>query len=263
MDYWFEKFAGVLLPDEPRVDAGTGDTRMAILQLPGGGLYDADGSERAPRALARVNMSGIVHASCLSDLRERCNELRALRGVRGALYRRHLDGRSEWITARCMEVAATWTTANRRHAEVELSWVLEGAHWEGEAHDTTYLLDTSPKLIALSNNGNAPANDAVLTLTAVGEDIASVQVQVVGLIDWTWAGSLSAGQSLVVDCGARTMAISGVDAYSQSFGPGQACADWLRLVPGLTTVSITLDRGTSFSVVGTSTLRVQYNDAWE
>lgn len=258
MDYWFEKFAGVSLPDNPRVDAGTGDTRMAILQLPGGGIYDPDGDGLAPRALARVSMSGVVHASCPADLRERCNELRALRGVRGALYRRHLDGRREWITARCMEVAAIWTTTSRRHAEVELSWVLEGTHWEGDAHDITTTLNTSPKTVTLANGGNLAIADAIITVTAQGSAITQVSIAISGVSEVQWAGTLAVGKSLLIHCGAQSVHNDGTDAYSGlTLTSNHKISDWLRLEPGDNSVVLTRTGGD-----GTSSVRFQYSDGW-
>ena len=269
MSYWLERFGSVLLPEGPESsDAGTGGSRLDLLELPGGGVFDGQGTGRSPRELTRPGMRVALLAGCPADLRERYAELRALRGTRDQLYRRHVDGQREWIQARLAEVETRWRPDNLRHLELDLRFVLLSAFWCGLARDITTVLDSSPKTVVLPNGGNVATNDVVLTLTAGSEDIDQVTVTVAGVSQWTWTGDLNPGQVLVVDCGARSVEKGGVDAYSGfALGAGHTIDDWLRLEPGnnnvVVSVTVSASYSYSYSAVATATLRAQYCDAWE
>ncbi len=259
MSYLYERFAGVALPENQRADAGSGVRAANIIELPGGGLYDADGLERIARAAAEVRATFDLTAGCAADLRETYAALLALAGTSGVLYRRHVDGRREWMNARLLSVQARYESTEIRHLEgVTVAWALKSPCWYGAAHDLTVTLNTSPKTVTLRNGGNVPNAGPVLTLTAVGTPITAVTVAVSGVSSFTWTGTLSVGQVLVMDCGARSIKQDGADAYSGfSFDGSHAIPDWLRLGPGDTSVVVTITGGGV-----ASTLRAQYADGW-
>lgn len=271
MSYWYERFNDVLLPEGPdRADAGTGEARDSLLELPGGGIYDADGSERSPRGLTLVRQRGVLIVGCNAGLRERYAELRALARTRGILWRRHTDGRREWAYARLLSIDTDRRTEHLHHLELDFTWALLMPYWCGDSHDITTVLDSYPKTITLPNNGNVDNTGAVLTLTAVGEDLDGVTVSIAGVAEWAWTGDLNPGQSLVIDCGARSVLKEGADAYSGfALGAGHASDHWLPLAPDDNSVVIDLNTAASFSTSmssgasGASTLRAQYCDSWE
>ncbi len=261
---YYEKFGGVLLPVAQKADVSAGEARSNIMDLPGGGMWDADGSTLVDVGQQTVTARFDVVGGCAAEMRELYDALSALRGTSGQLYRRYTDGARRWKYARLLSVDATWETPAHLHLkDVAAMWALKSPCWYGLAHDLTFTLDTSPKTLALPNNGNWRNTEAVLTLTAVGETITDVEIAVAGATDIAWSGTLAAGQALVIDCGARTVRRAGIDAYNGfTYEAGHAMPFWLILEPGDNSVVVTLNAASSFSIAGSSTLRVQYADGW-
>ena len=110
----------------------------------------------------------------------------------------------------------------------------------------------------VNNGGNVRVANAILTLTAGAVAITQVKIAVSGVSEIQWDGTLTTGQQLVIDCGARSVKKVGVDAYSGfSLTANHKVDDWLRLEPGNNSVVVTLTGGST-----DSTLRIQYNDGW-
>ena len=100
-----------------------------------------------------------------------------------------------------------------------------------------------------------------MTITATGANLTtSVSVYVTGVSYLTWAGTITDGQALVIDCGARTVKNNGVDAYSglTLHSTNHVIDDWLRLEPGNNSVLVAYTGGN-----GTSTALFNFNDLWE
>lgn len=180
----------------------------------------------------------LVVSSGRAYLREQLDLLRGMVGKRDRLWRRRdEDGLLQWRTARLLAVESQGDV-DRWAAEVaEATATFETAQgtWRGAAvvTDSATLTAgvTATKTIAAL--GNAPVEDAIVTLVAAGA-ITSLRVRCTAAgVDWTWAGSLAAGQTLLIDCGAMTVRKQGVDAYAGfTLNAGHTAAGWLPLAVG-------------------------------
>jgi DNA repair protein RecO (recombination protein O) len=76
----------------------------------------------------------------------------------------------------------------------------------------------------------------ILTELGYGLDLATCAVTGVA---WSWTGSLTTGQALVVDAGARTVRQAGVDAYSGfALASTHTARGWLPLAAGINSLQI-------------------------
>jgi hypothetical protein len=264
MSYILERFGTVTLPIyDPQIDVGTGGSAAATLNLPGGRVYDGLGGEQAARAATHIRLRGTLLGATPEELDAAYDDLRRWRGRRDQLWRRRADGSEQWCLARLLEVKATRQAQHWRHLEVDLEFLMLSPVWYGDSHgqppEQPVILDVSPKTVTMHNGGNAPVANAVLTLTAQGGTITEVTIAVLGVSEMRWNGTLSVGQQLVIDCGARSVKKAGSDAYGGfSLTENHRIDDWLRLMPGDNPVEVELTGGGS-----TSTLQACYWDGWE
>jgi len=281
MSYVYLRFGSTFLPYyDPDQDIGTGSSRLDIVPLPGGGFFDALGDQQAPREPTKLSGKALILAETPAELRNAFASLRAMRGKRDKLFRKHGGtGDLEWCYARCNEIRATRRPATPLTQEVEFSFQMLSPSWFGLRHSTGWLLDDGLNLddglafdegapiplvpgsqeVTLLNEGNADNHQLVLTIVAGSGSITKVTIQKVGETDISFNGSLFPAQSLIIDAGARSIIKQGADAYNDfSIGPGHSIGKWLKLVPGANTFTITLNGGGSGS-----RLYYTYYDAWE
>lgn len=180
----------------------------------------------------------VVVSSGRTYLREQLDALRGMVGKRDQLWRRRdEDGAMQWRTARLLSVETKQDTEHWAAEVAEATATFETAQgtWRGESAvtDTTGLNTNITKGQTVAVLGNAPVEDAVITLTASGT-VTSFRVRNTAMgVDWTWTGSLTPGQALVVDCGAMTVRAAGVDAYGGFvLNAGHTAAGWLPLAVG-------------------------------
>jgi hypothetical protein len=131
--------------------------------------------------------------------------------------------------------------------------------WNGTAHATTEGLTTGTAVtVAVRNNGNAPVYDPIITVTAGTAAITALTVTVGTETALSWAGTLGAGNDLVIDCGAQTIRNDGTDAYSGfSYGAGHTVGYWVGLgATATTTISISHTGGV------TGVVEVSFYDGW-
>jgi hypothetical protein len=240
--------------DQPQGGVGA---RSGLVALPGGGSFDAWGSERARLRPQEITVEGYWSAASVAAMEAKLAKLKALAGVRSKLWRSN-GVSQQWRYARLMQVDSPAREGTPTIDEVSLVFEALPGPWYGTAHDDTTTLDTSPKAITVTNGGNMWVTNAILTLTAGSAKITEVVISMTGVSEIQWTGSLAAGQSLAIDCGARSVKKAGADAYAGfALGAGHAVEDWLRLEPGNNSIVVSLMGGST-----DSTLRVQYADGW-
>ncbi len=240
--------------DQPQGGAGV---RSGLVALPGGGSFDAWGSERARLRPQEITVGGYWSAATVAAMEAKLANLKALEGVRSKLWRSN-GVSQQWRYARLMQVDSPASEGTPTIDEISLIFEAPAAPWYGTAHDDLTTLDTSPKAITVTNGGNARVTNPILTLTAGSAPITAVTIAVTGVSQIKWTGTLAAGKSLVIDCGARSVKNDGANAYSGfTLETGHTIDDWLRLGPGNTAVIVTITGGST-----DSTLRVQFSDGW-
>lgn len=242
--------------------AGTADTVEALVKTVGGPAFDAYGTGDAPASMPyTLRYECVAIGATHTALRTTLDALRALRGKRQKLYRQaESDSSQHWAWARLMEIQMRNTVMNK-----EMIWqpmllvfqVMTG--WHGTLHEESYNLTADGTTnCSADNNGNVAVVDAVLTITAGNADITEVTMTISSLCQFSYDGTIAAGESLVVDSGAFSILNDGSDAYADFvLGAGQSVLEWLRLQPGTSTVTIVLTGG------GTgATADLDYYDGW-
>jgi hypothetical protein len=140
-------------------------------------------------------------------------------------------------------------------------WGDVGIAWgDGHAFDESdfYVLNSTPKAVIVTNGGNALATRVILSITAGSAPITALAIAS-GLHSVTYTGTIAAGKTLVLDCGAWSILNDGVDAYAL-FARSSAHASpyWFALTPGANTVTVARVGGAT-----DSTLTLDFSDAWE
>lgn len=284
MAYRLDRFDGVPLPMyNPEPDFSQGSVESTLLDSVGSAFDYYGARQRLPRRQT-ISMKGyyagvttylvdhagnyivdesgnfIIVGEGPQQLRAQIDALTAKQGVRGLLYRQRLDDTTvqQWKRARLMQVAHT-RKVEERDVLANIGCTFESlmAAWRSkEASESNVELENGAVALSVENGGTVRVEDAIITITATMATITSVRVQDAALtIDWTWAGSLTVGQILVIDCGAQTVRKNGVDAWSGlTLNAGHTADGWLPLAVGPTPLTITCN------VAGT--LSIAHYDQW-
>jgi hypothetical protein len=168
-----------------------------------------------------------------ADLRAQVDALKAKIGVQGVLRRRRFDDLTvaQWRTARLLDVRERGVI-EERGIRARLDCVFESASvgWRAATISSASVLLNAP----VGVTGLLPVRNASLTITASATITAiSFAIAAQG-VSWSWTGSLTAGQSLVIADKARTVRIGSTDSYSGfSLASGHTAAGWLTMAPGL------------------------------
>jgi hypothetical protein len=217
----------VWMPQYDPVDPqDTGGYTSHTLPLSGGGIYDVD-DDRPPRGLRKVTRRGVLRENSKRELQGAYEALAVAAGTKGKLYRQTETGdRADWITARLMVDIEDRTPQITRQDDGR--WVLattitldlQDKAWHGVRHGTalvpldsgysldvgiplddaadTTTLDTSPKTITITNDGNMPCDQITLDLLAGSADVTAFSYQC-GKANCTFTGLVKAGNRLSID----------------------------------------------------------------
>lgn len=279
--YTITRFGTVTLPIyETEYTISPVPSDMSGLLPVGSNVFDGNGSDRAPLKFpAAIVYKCIAHESTLGATRVATDALRALVGRRDYLYRvADDDATVQQCLARLAGIDMPRGITNRIFFEMNFKFV-QLAGWRGNSHgdwrfdsgeifDDGLTLDSSDfqgtfvaasHALVVTNAGNLPIQDAILTITAGSGTITSVAVAAVGAsIDWRVNATLTPSATLVVDCATRSVTVNGDDAYRDfALGSGHRLRNWLYLEPGNTTIVATL--------TGTFTgakVSISFRDAW-
>lgn len=267
--YRLTRFGTLDLEHYNQVDTiGSGPTPTSYQVLPDGGALDRFGDRQMnPGAVERVK-SLRLRVSTETSAQEYM-ALLSLRGKRDRLYRRLVDGSIQWIYARLVEVTAQRSHEQTRFRvlqDLDLRFVTEESFWRGDLRSTWYLddghyLDTglyldsaltfslasSPAVITANladEIGMAPTRAMVLTISAGSADMSNITIARTGGETLTFAGTILANKSLVIDTGTMQVLNDGVDAYANlTLSPTADLAAWFVLLPGDNTITVTYSGG--------------------
>jgi len=279
MSYRIYRFGDTqLIPDyDARQEIGTGMAQIESIDGPRGGAFDSLGTEQAFRGGFAVKTTGIMAAATSAALKTEFDALRAYLGKRQKLWRRDDAGEMQWAWARLVAVNVTREAKNQCYLEMDLSFYVYSAVWNGDNHGVQYFdsgllfddglffddneiypLGTSPTTVTLSNDGNATIRNFEFAFTPKVSPITALKIEVSGKISISWAGTLAVDTQLVFDFGAMGISNNGVNAYSGlTLNADHKIDDWARLEPGDTTFLITRTGGSA-----SSELAVSYYDGW-
>ena len=263
--YYLYSFGSNILPQaRASYDSSTPAALNPMLATIGGG-YDVLSAASALLATPyTISHTGLLRAANITALATLLDGWRAAVGSRGTLTRRTFESSpvSQTVSARLIQVQTQTEPVHKFGVFQPATFLFSTTDefWQAIiASSAPVALDASPKTLTVTTTGNAPVRDAVVTITAQTSAITAVTVAISGVAEWTYSGSIAATESLVVDCGARTVRTgAGADVYSDfALGNNHASADWLPLAVGENTVTITKTGGGA-----TSTCAVTYSQKY-
>lgn len=255
--YRLYSFAGVTLPDaRSEYQADTPSAVASMVAVAGGGSgFDTLGSAAAGLAAPyELRYRSVITAASLTALETAVAAQRALVGTRGTLRKRLASAATYYdVTARLLDVRMG---IEPRHSHgnflpVEWRFLVLDEFWRSSAAQTNgFTLNATPKACELTNSGNAPVRDVVVTFTPVGSDITVLEVEIAGVAHWQYTGTIAVGDELTVDCGARRVYNKALtDLYANfALESDHASEDWLPLAASATTtVNVTRTGGSTLS----------------
>lgn len=280
--YILQRFGATALPGyDASSDIGVAPVDLRTFPLATGGVYDPLGSNQAAsRGMTIIDRSSFVGQTA-AELEADVLSMRALVGVRDKLIRMRDSGAFEWIYARLLKCNAIRRPANVFSLDVELEFAMHSAVWNGERHGDGWLLDSGEYLdtslvvdeetgdkyrlyagttnLTITNGGNAPVKNAILTITAANVAITGLTITKSGETHLVYAGMIAAGNSLVIDCGEWSVKNNAVDDYANfSFGANHAIDGMLTLDPGANVLQIIKTGGNI-----NDTLTIEFYDGWQ
>lgn len=284
MPYRLLSFDGINLPEAmPEDDLGVGPVASTLVDSLAG-VFDYYGSTRRYPKRQVINYTGIIvgqgnthlvdevgddivdeagdfivlGADYAADLRDQTDSLKSRIGVYGQLIRRREeDNMDQFKYARLLDVRHTRTLRDvDRIARLALTFEATGRPWRKSTATTTEdTLSTGANAVDVTVDGVEPVTDAIVTITATS-NITSVTVAAGGDQKWSFTGTISAGDDLVIDTGAATVLNDGVDAYDDFALDATHTADaWLHLPSGTTTLTVTITGGPG-------TISIEHRDQW-
>ena len=254
MAYYLESFGTVILPTSMTEE--TMDPVPARLRLveTTAGIFDADGITRTQNQFPHnLTYRTLVHSNSATALVVTLAALRALVGTRATLTRRvEADDTQHTCDARLSAVPYVRKVENDRYLEITLNFS-QLSYWVGESKTESGTPGVDKNVI---NSGNLPQTDCVITLTSDDAALTDPTFEGPGSV-LLWTGTIPIGQSLVIDCGARSVLLNGANAYSGlSLETLHTREQWFTLEPGNNVLLI------GDSAWTTATWTIQYKDRW-
>jgi mannose-6-phosphate isomerase-like protein (cupin superfamily) len=248
-------------PDDP---LDTAPAPRALAALPGGGAFDHIGTDTAPGQPRRLTKTFSVLESTALLQDTALDAARALNGKRDLLWALVDDNTMRWTWAACEGI--NYSRGRGGLAQVvAMSFMLPNPGWYGLYRGIWHLdgdeqLGAGPSLnqtpspmphwtqtVVLTNGGNQPVTAVKLRVTAgadaVHARLQAIHFEIAGRTD-IWFGipsvMMEANDVLLIDGGAKTCTLNGVDCYAElTLGVTQR-PDWVTLQPGANNLVITL-----------------------
>ena len=235
-----------------------GDHGGATVNIVGGGAYDSYGSGASPEQALVLSTQFEIIATSASDVQKTRDEIRALAGTKARLWATFPDGSLRFAWARLARVQMERRYDFIHYQPVRLDFAVvtpgwrSGTPWDldsGLMLDDGLLLDyigdtwtpaTSGESTIVPTFGNRMVTDAIVVITAgSAETITEIRLQC-GACDWTWKSTIPLDGVLSINCGTKAVLLNGADSYDNlTLNAGHTVADWLQLLPGNNTVTIT------------------------
>lgn len=255
--YKLTSFDQLTLPQynrESGIDTGPG--QPGYIPTVNGG-FDVYGSDVAPvNTPFTATLRCIVSEETDAGQRAAIDALRAKARVRGRLVRQSDDAATHFAWARLNQVQYRRAYGNRGYQILDFTWSLE-SEWYAERSDQIETLNGSPFTLSVENEGNRPVANAIITISADDANLTAVTLTTTNGTHLVWTGTVTSGNDLVIDCGAKSITNNGVNAYSGlSYGGNHSIDDWLRIV-GAMDITITYTGGGS-----APTVTIAFDHGW-
>lgn len=187
-------------------------------------------------------------------LRAKTDALRNKLGQYKKLFRRDLeDSTLNWKMARLVTVQQPKKFEHRGVIQ-QVTAILETpqAYWKAAAISEAITAAAAGAYgIDVPNQGAVVTSDIIIEVTAVAA-ITSIRIRRDDVsnndTDFTWTGTLSIGETIIFDCGARTVKIGDTGVYSGfAYNIAHASDKWLTLYPGSNNIGMEING--QFSIV--------------
>lgn len=284
MPYRYTTFDGVGLPEYlPEDDLGVGSIPSTLLDSLGG-VFDYLGTTRRLPKRHPIHYRGkfvgrgntrwidedgnfvvdelgnyiILGADYAADLRDQVDSLKAKIGVYAQLIReREEDGMQQFKLTRLLGVSHVRRVEDvDRVAVLDLDFEAAGFPWKkSTATTTTDSLASGANVVAVTVAGVEQVRDAVITVTATS-NITNLLFELGSNTKFTFAGTVLAGNDLVIDMGKLTVKNDGVDAYTNFVLDAIHTVDgWLVLPNGTNNMTVTVTGGPG-------SISIEHYDQW-
>lgn len=246
-----------------------------------GGMFDSDGEGRSRQQFPfPLSYKCVVMEDVYNNNRATLDALRAAVGTRAKLYRRAAnDGAVHWCIARLVAMPHDWPYTQRSHFVVSFDFQ-QLTPWQGFDHadwrlddgyeiDDGLLLDPAlytaslpgTSAITILNSGNLPVTDVLLTVKAGANPLNNIVFFGPDGVWLQWSGTIPAASELVIDTGAQSVLLDGVNAYQYlSLPVYHTVPDWFYIPPGSTLVAIAM--ATTVGEMTGSKWTVNFRDWW-
>lgn len=274
MAYEYLTFDSVNLPIyNPETDLSTGAVNDSLIETIGG-VFDTQGNDvvlpkKSPFTVTGVYIgedtylvdelgnhivdglgNRILVGTAANILRVQIDTLYSRLGVRSYLFRARLDDQvQQWKRCRMLKVNHQRSVNDRMViAHVSMQFATEFVGWRSfnNVLQTNTMVAhagiVDPLFVALNAAGNTPIYDAILTIHAY-DTIHSISISTDTGIDFTWTGTLLAGNDLVIDCGGKTVRNNGFGAYTLAFSTSHTADGWFPIKPDATNVTVVSSGG--------------------
>lgn len=275
--YWIKRFGSVNIPKwNPSHFTGTGSaSNFTLMPLAGGGAWDSlgSGTARVQGVQIQVQAEISISGQTADELETQERALRGLVGRTDQLWRQwDASGEWEWCQARCISVGSSRSRmgpGDELWQTVPIVFQMLSPAWYSAAETDITVLDPIggdeeiavcgaqgsgyPIILYVEYDGDAEQPEVTITITAGDGAVTAVSLSnsLTGH-SLTWAGTLAAGKSLVIDCGAETVENDGTADYDGLTPPTDKDA-WMSLEVGMNPLSINItEAGTE------STIEVEY-----
>ena len=220
------------------------------------GAFDYFGDDANPIAALRVTRRSVITATTWAGVETALDALRAALNAATAenkLWGLCRDGSKRWAWAKVESVRAPDRVGQILHCPVDLAFGLREGLWYSETAHSEAKTATGAHVLANAGNVRTPVKVTVVPAVAT---LTAFAVSATGQ-GWAWAGSLAAGQSLIVDAAAYAVTRNGSDDYA-ALTLTEPSTFWLYLEPGNNTLTLTRTQGVS----GTFTATFEWSDTW-
>jgi hypothetical protein len=235
-------FGSTLLPTAAAEFGDDATATSGAVSTIGGGAYNAYGAETVQPSLPfTLTYTGLISGASLDAVRTESDALRGLVGTKATLYKRAVAGDYNLIQCQARAVAFKPLQPGQpigNHQRIEIQFACL-TRWESSpltgstvslpvgGLTTTIMLDHS--------GGTREQPDVLMTLTAGSAAITMFGIDLPAThCSWRWTGTLAAGKSLVIDCGAMSILNDGVGSWAGMTMTGNhATAYWLVVPPNV------------------------------
>lgn len=240
------------------IAAGTADSPLVM--LPGGRVFDPNGSTKTYRPTAQFSARVLLVGSAATR-QTNFNAWQAKIGKVGTLTRTGDSSGTHIITARLLSASINRLVANYQVNPMTLVFQAVSFPWEGPTtfvvFPTSMTVSTNVYNYTMTNGGNADFKKVTFALAPVGGSMTLLHLDNATTgSSLSYNGTVLATKTLAIDTGARTVKNDGVNSYAYFTAP-TTFEDWFYLQPGANQLNYYA------TFAGTSvTISVSFKDAW-